>query len=1241
LESTWSRRATAWLPALVLLTALGVYTTTLGPTIDFWDCGEYVTTSHIVGVPHQPGTPLYVLVGRVFDVVFGQADITTASHRTAWAVNFMSAAFSALAVMLVYLIIVRVARRSDPDSGWLAPAGGLVGALFLLFSDTFWNNAIEAEVYGLAAFMMALLAWLGLVWYDHRTARRSDWLLLLLIYLCGLGVGFHLGSLLVYPAFFVMVWLATDRQLPVLDLTLVSVGLALFLASTTFVTDDQVLTTLLALYAAGCLLRAVWPRLTGAAPDGRRWHPFALYGLLLFLVGLSVHAILMIRAGAVPEPAINQTVPKDFSTLLEVLRREQYPPLNPLERRAPLSFQFGYYYDFLLRQWSFLPHPSQWLDRLSVLIGPILLALLGLAHTVRRARPVAWLLVLGYVINGEMLTGYLNFTSQEVRERDYFYFAAFLFGTVFVGLGAAALLRWTSGPLGRTRSQLEADATTPPPARGFTVASYLVRVGVAFGVALVIMALLPQEAKSTWAGLYMFGAIFLGMLVSRWLGSGRSDTARSWNDHTWAWRCGAGAALALTGSAMNGAPATENALLAAWSGPHGGVPPFGQVKVPDFLPALEASMAAYREEIRAITTDPEAPTFANTIAALEGAGRLHSRVRTVYGVWSSTLSTPEFQAVEREMEPRLAAFRDEIVQDAKLFARIAAVYESPDKTRWTPEERRLVWHLYTEFVRAGAALDATAKARVTAINQRLAALFTSFNQNLLSDEEELATVLTESTALAGLPEPVRAAAAAEAETQGLAGQWVIANTRSSVEPFLTYSERRDLREKVWRNFVSRGDHPGPHDNKPLVREILALRAERARLLGHETHAHWRLENAMARTPERAMELLEAVWTPAVARVKEEVSQMQELADTEGAGIRIEPWDYRYYAEKVRKARYDLDENELKPYLQLEQLREGMFWAAGQLFGLSFAAAPDVPVYHPDVRVWVLQDAAGGEVGLFYFDPFARPGKRSGAWMSSYRSQERFATVITPMVSNNCNFLKGAPGETVLISWTDAETLFHEFGHALHGLLSSVSYPSLSGTRVPRDYVELPSQLYERWLWTPELLQRFARHHQTGEPMPSALVQRIKAAATFNQGFATTEYLASGLIDMKLHLAGERPIDPAAFEREELAKLGMPSEIVMRHRLPQFSHLFASDGYSAGYYSYLWADTLTADAAEAFVEAGGFYDSRAADRFRKHVLAAGNTRDPAEAYREFRGRDAGIEALLRHRGFPVRLGSTHP
>ncbi|HOX25223.1 MAG TPA: DUF2723 domain-containing protein [Candidatus Krumholzibacteria bacterium] len=565
MNRTWYREADTWLPVVVLLLALGTYSATLAPTIDFWDCAEYVTTSHIVGVPHQPGTPLYVLVGRVFDLVLGQPDIETASQRTAWAVNFMSALFSALAVMMVYLIIVRVARRSDPDSGWLARLGGLVGAIFLLFSDTFWNNAIEAEVYGLAAFMMTTLTWFGLVWFDHRTERRSDWLLLLLIYLCGLGVGFHLGSLLVYPAFFLMVWLATDRQLPIIDLTLVSAGLAFFLASTTFITDPAVLRTLFVLYCLGCVVRLGWPLLDSQAgrgdPAAPRLRPFALIGLVLFLTGLSVHTALMIRAGAQPEPAINQTVPKDFDTLLSVLRREQYPPLNPLERRAPLEFQFGYYWEFFLRQFSFLPQPSGTLDRISVAVGPLLLALLGLAHTVRRARPLAWLLVACYFINADGLTLYLNFSAEEVRERDYFYFAAFLYCSVFIGLGTGALLRWTSGPLGPTLARLERQAAPPPAGRPFSVAGFGYRVAFAFVVALLLMVVVPGRpagiaadggnpgTKLRWLGLFLFGAVFVGLGAARWLtGSGTPrrgrSTGQAWSERSELWRWLAGFGLA-------------------------------------------------------------------------------------------------------------------------------------------------------------------------------------------------------------------------------------------------------------------------------------------------------------------------------------------------------------------------------------------------------------------------------------------------------------------------------------------------------------------------------------------------------------------------------------------------------------------------------------------------------------------------------------------------------------------------
>jgi peptidyl-dipeptidase Dcp len=678
----------------------------------------------------------------------------------------------------------------------------------------------------------------------------------------------------------------------------------------------------------------------------------------------------------------------------------------------------------------------------------------------------------------------------------------------------------------------------------------------------------------------------------------------------------------------------QNPLLAPWTGPHGGLPPFDAVKVEHFRPALEAAMAEQLAEVDRIANDTAPPTFENTLAALERSGDAMDRVSSIYGVYSGNLNTPEFQAVQREMSPRLAAFTDQILQNEKLFARVAAVYDAGERANLTAEQKRLAWFTYTNFVRAGARLDAAGKKRVGEINQRLATLFTSFNQNLLADETDDVLVLERESDLAGVPESVRSAAAAAAAQRGHAGKWAIVNTRSSMEPFLTYADRRDLRQKVWTTYYSRGDHGDAHDNNAIVAEILKLRAERARLLGYQTHAHWRLENAMARTPERALELMEAVWKPAVARAREEVADMQAIADREGAKIRIEPWDYRYYAEKVRKAKYDLDENEVKPYLQLDRLRDGMFWVAGELFGFRFSPRQGIPVYHPDVSVFEVQDAAGRHVGLWYFDPYARPGKRSGAWMNAYRIQERMDADIPTLVSNNSNFVKAQPGQPVLVSWTDAATLFHEFGHALHGLSSNVTYPSLAGTRVARDYVEFPSQLLEHWLSTPEVLNRFALHYQTGRPMPAELARKIERAATFNQGFATVEYLASALVDMKLHLAGAKPIDPDTFERETLAALGMPSQIVMRHRTPQFFHAFGSDSYSAAYYSYLWSDTLTADAYEAFVEAGGPYDKGVARRLREHVLSVGNTVDPAGAYRAFRGRDPQIGALMRKRGFPA-------
>ncbi len=696
---------------------------------------------------------------------------------------------------------------------------------------------------------------------------------------------------------------------------------------------------------------------------------------------------------------------------------------------------------------------------------------------------------------------------------------------------------------------------------------------------------------------------------------------------------GAAAPAAAAPAAKAPEPAPMNPLLATWTGPHGGVPPFASVKVEQFKPALETGMAAQLAAIDRITADPAPATFENTLAAMERSGRALDRVMRVYGVWSSTLSTPEFQAVETEMAPKLAAFSDRITQNEKLFGRIAAVYQAREKAGLTPEQQRVSWLYQTNFVRAGARLDASAKLRVAAINERLAALYTAFTQHVMAEEGEQATLLTTEADLGGLSPSTRAGLAAAAEARGQKGAWAVPNTRSAVEPFLSASTRRDLRETVWRAFVSRGDHGDARDNKAAITEILRLRAERATLLGYATHAHWSLENSMAKTPERAMALMEAVWPAAAARVREEVADMQAVADKEGAKLSIEPWDYRFYAEKVRKAKYDLDESEVKPYLQLEKLREGMFWMAGELFDLHFTPVTGLPIYHPDVRTWEVKDGAGKHVGLWYFDPYARQGKQSGAWMNAYRDQERFDGETSTIVSNNSNFVKGKAGEPVLVSWNDAETLFHEFGHALHGLCANATYPSVSGTNVARDYVEFPSQILERWLSTPEVLNRFAVNVTTGKPIPAALVRKIEKAARFNQGFTTMEYLSSALVDMKAHLAGDKAIDPAGFEKETLGALGMPREVVMRHRLPHFQHVFAGDGYSAGYYSYLWADTISADAFEAFTEGKGPYDKAVAARLKKFVFSAGNAVDPAEGYRAFRGRDAGIGALMRRRGFP--------
>jgi len=690
-----------------------------------------------------------------------------------------------------------------------------------------------------------------------------------------------------------------------------------------------------------------------------------------------------------------------------------------------------------------------------------------------------------------------------------------------------------------------------------------------------------------------------------------------------------------TGAAASPAAAEDNPLLAEWTGPYGGVPAFDAMRLDDLKPALEAAMAAQLAEVDAIAENPAPPSFENTIAALERSGRELSRVATFFGIWSSNLSSPELRGIQAEMAPRLAEMGSKINQNRKLFVRVAAVHDSPEMARRTPAEQRLVQWIYDGFARNGATLDGAAKERYAAIQQRLAELHTTFANHVLADEEAYTLFLT-GDQMQGLPDSFRQAAAAAATEMGHPGEHAIFNTRSSMDPFLTYADDRGLRERVWRNYYNRGDNGDDNDNNAVIVEILKLRDERVGLLGYDNYAQWRLEDRMAKTPERATALMEAVWPAALARVEQEVADMQAVADAEGAGITIQPWDYRYYAEKVRRAKYDLDSDEVKQYLQLDKLRQAMFFVAGELFGFEFTPVPagSVPVYHPDVAVWKVTDRDTGDlVGLWYLDPFARAGKRSGAWANSYRSHESFDGETPVLVSNNSNFIKSAPGEPVLISWDDAETFFHEFGHALHALSSNVAYPTLnSGVR---DYTEFQSQLLERWLITDPVIDRYLVHAGTGESIPASLVEKIKRAATFNEGFRTTEYLASALMDMRYHTADPEGLDPDTFERDNLAALGMPDEIVMRHRSTQFGHIFSGEGYSAGYYGYLWADVLTSDAAEAFAEApGGYYDEALAESLVEHLFAPRNAVDPAEAYRAFRGRDATIDALMRDRGFPV-------
>ena len=678
-------------------------------------------------------------------------------------------------------------------------------------------------------------------------------------------------------------------------------------------------------------------------------------------------------------------------------------------------------------------------------------------------------------------------------------------------------------------------------------------------------------------------------------------------------------------------PPTEmqNPLLAKWAGALE-LPPFEAIRPGHFRPAFDRALADHRIEIDAIAENPASPDFENTIAALERSGRTLERVASVFFVLAGADTSDEIEAIERDISPLLARHNNALYLNRALYSRIADLYDRRDVLSLDAEQARVLERYHTRFVRAGAALERPAQDRLAAINERLASLGTQFGQNVLADEKSFTMVLEEGD-LDGLPEFARAAARAAADERGHPGKYAITLARSSIETFLQFASRRDLREKAFQAWIARGENGGTTDNRAPIGEMVALRAERAQLLGFANFADYRLDDQMAKTPQAARQLLDEVWGRALTKAAVERDALQAMIAEEGGNFALAPHDWRYYTEKLRKARYDLDEAEIKPYFQLDKMIEAAFVTAGRLFGLSFKPI-DAALYHSDARAWGVTDAQGRHVALFIGDYFARPSKHSGAWMTSLRDQKKLTGNIRPIVLNICNFSKPAAGEPALLSFDDARTLFHEFGHALHGMLSDVTYPLIAGTAVPSDFVELPSQLYEHWLEVPEVLQKHAFHASTGEPMPKALLDRLLATRTFNQGFATIEYTACAMVDLDLHsLPDANALDVSAFERKDLERIAMPPEIVMRHRLPHFQHLFSGGGYAAGYYSYMWSEVLDADAFAAFEETGNAFDPATAKRLRDYIYSAGNRRDPADAYKAFRGRLPTVDALLKKRG----------
>jgi len=681
---------------------------------------------------------------------------------------------------------------------------------------------------------------------------------------------------------------------------------------------------------------------------------------------------------------------------------------------------------------------------------------------------------------------------------------------------------------------------------------------------------------------------------------------------------------------LSPAPAETNPLLVAWQTPHQ-TPPFSEILPEHFMPAFERAFIDHAAEITAITHDPSLPDFDNTITALERSGKLLTKISAVFYDLVSAHSNPAILEIDKELSLRMARHWNPIMMNAVLFGRIVMLHEKRKELGLTGEQMRLLERTYTRFHRAGAGLDDEAKTRMAEINERLAHLGTSFSHHLLADEQEWFLALGEDDR-GGLSDTFIASAKAAAEERGMAGKAILTLSRSFVEPFLKSSERRDLREKVFKAFTARGDNGNANDNNAVIVEVLALREESAKLLGFPTFAAYRLEDTMAKTPEAVRGLLERVWKPARARALADRDQLQAMIAEEGGNFALAPWDWRYYAEKLRQAKANFDDGAIKPYLVIDHMIEAAFDCATRLFGITFTERKDIPAWHPDVRVWEVRDRDGRHQALFYGDYFARPSKRSGAWMTSLRDQQKLDGATAPLILNICNFSKGADGQPSLLSPDDARTLFHEFGHALHGMLSNVTYPSLAGTSVFTDFVELPSQLYEHWQERPEVLQRFARHYQTGEPLPEDLLKRFLAARKFNQGFATVEFVSSALIDLEFHTQpASASRDVRAFEQEELKKIGMPEEIAMRHRPTQFGHIFSGDYYAAGYYSYMWSEVMDADAFGAFEEAGDIFDPATAKRLHDDIYSTGGSVDPEAAYIAFRGREPEADALLRRRG----------